>query len=390
MNIAAVVIVALAFLLFGLTSRRLSGSFLTGPLLFSAFGLAVGPTGLGVVPLELSHEVLHTLAEITLILVLFSDAANIDLRQLRRDHNLPVRMLVLAMPLNIVLTAIVAMVLFGGLTMWEAALLAAILAPTDAALGQAVVSNASVPIRIRQTLNVESGLNDGFALPLVLIFASLASAMQADAGPGEWVLFGLGQVTLGPLAGIAVGYLGGKAVALAYKSKWMSDQAEGLIALALAFLAFASAELIHGNGFIAAFVAGLVFGNTLAHKCSFLYEFAEAEGLFLILMTFFIFGGVMLPEALGAINPIYLLLAILSLTVLRMVPVWLSLLGTGVQLTTIDSLRLFPNFEGHVGVLIQLTPAGEEIRIGNSVAAIMQHKFAVDRIGGTERRCRTE
>lgn len=341
MNIAAVVIVALAFLLFGLTSRRLSGSFLTGPLLFSAFGLAVGPTGLGVVPLELSHEVLHTLAEITLILVLFSDAANIDLRQLRRDHNLPVRMLVLAMPLNIVLTAIVAMVLFGGLTMWEAALLAAILAPTDAALGQAVVSNASVPIRIRQTLNVESGLNDGFALPLVLIFASLASAMQADAGPGEWVLFGLGQVTLGPLAGVAVGYLGGKAVALAYKSKWMSDQAEGLIALALAFLAFASAELIHGNGFIAAFVAGLVFGNTLAHKCSFLYEFAEAEGLFLILMTFFIFGGVMLPEALGAINPIYLLLAILSLTVLRMLPVWLSLLGTGVQLTTIGFLGWF-------------------------------------------------
>ena len=135
LNVAAVIIVALAFLLFGLTSRRLSGSFLTGPLLFSTFGLLVGPTGLGVVPLELSHEVLHTLAEITLILVLFSDAANIDLGQLRRDHNLPVRMLVFAMPLNILLTAIVALVLFGALSMWEAALLAAILAPTDAALG---------------------------------------------------------------------------------------------------------------------------------------------------------------------------------------------------------------------------------------------------------------
>ncbi len=341
MNLTAVAIVALGFLLFGLASRRLSGSFLTGPLLFSAFGLVVGPMGLDVVPLELSHEVLHTLAEVTLILVLFTDAANIDLGQLRRDHNLPVRMLALAMPLSIVLTSVAALALFGGLSLWEAALLAAILAPTDAALGQAVVGSASVPIRIRQALNVESGLNDGIALPLVLIFASLASAMQADTGPGQWVLFGLGQVTLGPVAGVAVGYVGGKAVAHAYETRWMSDQAEGLIALALAFLAFALAELIHGNGFIAAFVAGLTFGNTLAHKCSFLYEFAEAEGLFLILMTFFIFGGAMLPEALGAIEPTHVLLALLSLTVLRMIPVWASLLGTGVQLTTTGFLGWF-------------------------------------------------
>lgn len=146
---------------------------------------------------------------------------------------------------------------------------------------------------------------------------------------------------LGPLVGLAVGYFGGKAVALADGTKWMSDQAEGLIALALAFLAFALAELMHGNGFMAAFVAGLTLGNTLAHKCKFLYEFAEAEGLFLILMTFFIFGGAMLPEALGQIDLTYVLFALLSLTVLRMVPVWVSLLGTGVKPVTVGFLGWF-------------------------------------------------
>ena len=329
MDLTAIAGVALGFLLFGLASRRLAGSFVTGPLLFSGFGLAVGPMGLGLVQLEPTNEFIHTLAEITLIIVLFADAARIDLGRLRRDHNLPVRMLAFGMPLGIALTTLCALILFDALSFWEAALLAAILAPTDAALGQAVVSSDLVPTRIRQALNVESGLNDGIALPLVLVFASLASAMEAGPDFSDWIVFGLTQVTLGPLAGIVVGILGGLAVRRAYRMNWMNQQAEGIIALAIAFLAFASAEVIHGNGFIAAFVAGLCFGNTLEHRCLFLYEFAEAEGLFLILMTFFIFGGAMLPVALSQVDIRYLLMAILSLTVLRILPVWASLLGSG-------------------------------------------------------------
>ncbi len=314
---------------------------LTGPILFSAFGLIAGPAVLGWIPLKISNEALHLLAEITLILVLFSDAANIDLKQLRRDHNLPLRMLLVGMPLTIAFGAVAAVMLFGELRVWEAALLAAILAPTDAALGQAVVSNRLVPVRIRQALNVESGLNDGIALPFVLIFAAFASAMHVETHAAEWLAFGAKQVVLGPLAGVAVGYLGAKLVATCYRTQWMSERAEGMIALGLAFGAFALAEAVHGNGFIAAFVAGLTFGNTLKQKCKFLYEFAESEGQILILLTFAAFGAAMIPQALGTLSAAHLLFAVLALTVLRMLPVHLSLLGTGIKPVTSAFLGWF-------------------------------------------------
>ena len=341
MNLTSVSIVALGLLLFSLVSRRLAGSFLTGPLLFSAFGLLAGPFGLDAVPVEMSHETLHALAEITLILVLFSDAANTDLAQLRRDHDLPARMLLVGMPASIFLGTVAAVALFGSLSLWEAGLLAAILAPTDAALGQTVVTSRRVPIRIRQALNVESGLNDGLALPLVLIFASLAAAGQASSSVNELLLLGFLQVTIGPLVGVGVGWAGARAVQVAYRKEWMSEQAEGIVAIAVALLAFSLAGLVYGNGFIAAFVCGLAFGNTLAQKCRFLYEFAEAEGMFLILMTFFVFGGAMLPEAMGSIRPAHLGFALLSLTLIRMLPVWVSLLGTGLRRASVGFLGWF-------------------------------------------------
>ena len=310
-------------------------------MLFSAFGLLAGPAAFGLIPLQIGNEALHLLTEVTLILVLFSDAASIDLAQLRRDHNLPVRMLLLGMPLTIALGAVVALLLFNGLGPWEAALLAAILAPTDAALGQAVVSNRLVPVRIRQALNVESGLNDGIALPFVLLFAAFASAMHAQTGAGEWILFGAKQVIFGPLAGIAIGYAGAKLVSSCYRTQWMSESAEGMIALGLSFSAFALAEAVHGNGFIAAFVAGLTFGNTLQQKCQYLYEFAESEGQILILLTFTAFGAAMIPQAMGAVTMTHIVYGILALTVFRMLPVYLSLFGTGIKPVTSAFLGWF-------------------------------------------------
>lgn len=326
---------------YGLISRKLAGSSLTGPLLFSVFGLIAGPSVVGMVPWELSNNVLHILAQVTLILVLFSDAASIDLAQLRRDHNIPVRALLIGMPLTIVFGGVAAWLLFDSFNPWEALLLAAILAPTDAALGQAVVSNPVVPVRIRQALNVESGLNDGVALPFVLIFAALASAMFGETDLLQWLAFGATQVILGPLAGIAVGYAGAKFVASCHRRQWMSESAEGMIALSLAFGAFALAEIMHGNGFIAAFVAGLTFGNTLQQKCKFLYEFAESEGQILILLTFAAFGGAMIPQALGNVSPAYILYGVLALTVLRMLPIYLSLSGTGIRPVTAAFLGWF-------------------------------------------------
>ena len=341
MNFTAILIFMLVLIGYGLISRKIKGSILTGPMLFTVFGLLAGTAVFGLIPLQISNEGLHFLAEVTLILVLFSDAASIDLVQLRRDHNLPVRMLLIGMPLTIALGVLAALLLFDGLGLWEAALLAAILAPTDAALGQAVVSNRIVPVRIRQALNVESGLNDGIALPIVLVFAAYVSSVNGEADAGMWLTFGIKQVVLGPLAGIAMGYAGAKLVSLCYRTQWMSEDAEGIIALGLAFGAFALAEAIHGNGFIAAFVAGLTFGNVMQHKCKFLYEFAESEGQILVLLTFTAFGAVMIPQAMATITMNHILFGLLALTVLRMLPVHLSLLGTGVKPVTSAFLGWF-------------------------------------------------
>ena len=341
MDSQAFAIVALGVVLFALVSRRLEASILTGPMVFAAFGLAIGGAGLGVADLEFDHGFIHGLAEVTLILVLFSDAARIDLAAVRRDHDLPVRMLLVGMPLIVVLGLVVGLVLPLGLGLWEAALLAAILAPTDAALGQSVVASPKVPARIRQALNIESGLNDGIALPLVLLFACLASLAHASEGERNWLLFGALQIGLAPLVGAAVGWLSAKLIDRAVKRNWMTESYEGPAVLGVALLAFALAELVGGNGFIATFVAGMAFGHQVRERCGFLFEFAEAEGHLLTLLTFLIFGAAILPEAIGHAGPMVLVYALLSLTLVRMVPIALSLIGAGLSLPSIGFLAWF-------------------------------------------------
>ena len=334
-------LIAAGVILFGLVSRKFEGTIITAPMVFAAFGLLIGEAVFGLADLDFGHGFIHGLAEVTLILVLFSDAARIDLRQLRRDHNLPVRMLLIGMPLTIVVGTLVALALPLGLGIWEAALLAAILAPTDAALGQSVVSSPLVPTRIRQALNVESGLNDGVALPLVLLFAGLAGAAHAGEGSQNWILFGAKQITLGPLAGLIIGGLGAWLMDRAVLNGWMGESFEGPAILGVVLLTYAGAEIIGGNGFIAAFVAGLVYGNLVRDRCSFVFEFAEAEGQLLTLLTFLIFGAVILPEAFGHIGWVNALYAILSLTVIRLIPIAISLIGSGVRAPTVAFLGWF-------------------------------------------------
>ena len=334
-------VIAGGVVLFSLISRRLQATVITAPMVFAAFGLVIGHAGLGLADLDVGHGFIHGLAELTLVLVLFSDAARIDLRQVRRDHNLPVRLLLLGMPLTIAAGAAAALLLPLGLTFWEAALLAAILAPTDAALGQAVVSNPRVPVRIRQALNIESGLNDGIALPLVLLFASLASEFHGASGDQNWLVFGAKQILLGPLAGILVGGLGAWLIDRAVSRGWMSESFEGPAILGVALLAFAGAELIGGNGFISAFTAGIVFGNQVRGRCGFLFEFAEAEGQLLTLLTFLIFGAAILPEAAHGLHWSVFVYAGLSLTLVRMLPVAVSMAGTGIKSPTVAYLGWF-------------------------------------------------
>lgn len=332
MDIQSLAIIAAGLLLFSLVSGRLRDTIITAPLIFILFGLLAGAGGTGVAHIDPGHGMIHFIAECTLILVLFVDAARIDLGDVRRDHNLPKRMLVIGLPLTMLGGALMALWLFPAFSLWEAALLAALLAPTDAALGQSVVSARAVPTRIRQAINIESGLNDGIALPAVLLFASFASAMQGSAG--EWLQFGLLQLVLGPLVGIIAGVIGAVALDRAITRGWMGDSYQGIAILALAVLIYVAAELVGGNGFIAVFIGGMVFGNRLKHACTFLFEFMETEGQLLMLITFLIFGAVMLPHALEHAGIEHLVYALLSLTVIRMLPVLLSLIGSGVRLPT--------------------------------------------------------
>ena len=360
-------IIAAGVIAFALVSRRLQGTIITAPMVFAAFGLAIGGAGLGWADLDFGHGFVHGLAEVTLILVLFSDAARIDLRQVRRDHGLPVRMLLIGMPLAIAAGTAAALVLPLGLGVWEAALLAAVLVPTDAALGQSVVSSPLVPARIRQALNIESGLNDGIALPVVLLFACLAGA--AGAAEQDWLLFGAKQILLGPLAGIAVGGVGAWLIDRAAKAGWIGESFEGPAILGVALLAFSGAENIGGNGFIAAFVAGLVFGNRVRGRCAFVFAFAEAEGQFLTLLTFMVFGAAMLPEALGHLQLGVILYAVLSLAAIRPVAVAISLIGAGVRAPSIAFLGWFGP-RGLASILFALlileqieTPAADRILV---------------------------
>lgn len=333
--------IALFVLGFGAISQRLQKTVITGPMIFTLFGILMSANLLGLIHLEVEDPLIHTLAELTLVLILFTDASRINLSLLRQQHTIPVRLLSIGMPLTILLGTATAAILFDYLSFWEGAVIAAILAPTDAALGQVVVSSKQIPTRIRQALNVESGLNDGIAVPVILLFLSLARIAQETQTVSYWVTFTAQQVIFGPLVGIAVGYLGGKLVEKSTRAEWMDHSFQQLASLGLALLAFALAEVVGGNGFIAAFCAGLTVGNTAKTVCHCLYEFAEAEGQFLSLLTFMVFGGVMLLPALGHFTWQIALYGFLSLTIIRLLPVALSLIGTGLKPQTILFLGWF-------------------------------------------------
>ena len=242
-----------------------------------------------------------------------------------REHKIAVRLLAVGLPLAVLLGAVVAKLLFADFSIWEAALVAAILAPTDAALGQAVVSSSRVPVRIRQSLTVESGLNDGIALPLVMLLAALASVNTGDSEQKNWLAYWMMQVTLGPLVGLVVGVGGGYLLLFAEKKDCINKSFLRLSGVALAVVAWSGALLVGGNGFIAAFVAGMAVSCFAGKIDNAVRDFGEAEGQLLGLATFLLFGMVAMIPAIEKADASCYLYAILSLTVIRMLPVVVSL-----------------------------------------------------------------
>jgi NhaP-type Na+/H+ or K+/H+ antiporter len=311
---------------FGLVSRRLEGTAITAPIVFVAAGMILGPAGFGLVEFGLGDHTVLLLAEIALALVLFTDAATIDLSALRQNEALPLRLLGIGMPLTIVLGTAGAALVLTDLTFWEAAIVGTVLAPTDAALGQAVVSNPRVPARVRQALNVEAGLNDGLSVPFLALFLILAVEGESLSA-NLWIRFALEQVGLGVLVGVGVGLAGGWLVSRASGRGWMTGSFQRLALLALALIAYTLADQIGGNGFIAAFVGGLAVGPTVQRVGEQLIRFTEAEGQLLSLSVFFVFG-VFVVGFVETLTWQVVLYALLSLTVIRMLPVAVSLLGT--------------------------------------------------------------
>ncbi len=338
---------ALFTVMFTMVARRLSSTIVTAPMLFLALGYVLSEAH--VVPPTQTEAMLHVVAEIALLVLLFLDAAQINLAALRRQHVWPIRMLIIGLPLAIVLGTLLAWPLLPGWPLAAVALIAAVLAPTDAALGQAVVTHPAVPARARRALTVESGLNDGLVLPAILLLACL-TAESGSPGDTNWLTFGAKQLILGPLVGIVAGLTGGAVLLLAKAHKTTSDTFEGVGAIAMAGATYLAAAAIGGNGFIAVFAAGLCFGNVVKGRCKFVYQFTESEGQLLTWGAFFLIGLALLPAALDQLTWATLTLILLSLFVVRPLAIWIALIGTDASSVT----KLFFGWFGPRGLATAL------------------------------------
>ena len=332
MNLTLLILFALLVLAYGLFSRRLEHTVITAPLLFTAVGFltfAVMKACDSLPWLPTRHEganfFLHV-AEVGLVLLLFTDASRTDYRLLNSFRVLPARLLSVGMLLTMVLGALLAMAVFAHLTVWEAGILAAILAPTDAGLGQVIVTCTRVPLRIREALNVEAGLNDGLSVPFMLFLLAMA-ASGIEGGKTSLMQYVVEQLGYGALIGGGIGLLGGYLLNLARRRGWMADSLQQLAVVTLPLLCLLVSIPTGASMFIAAFVAGLAVQICFRSAGQHSVEFADEWGQLINLTVFFLFGMLFarnLPDIAGR----HWLYALLSLTVARMLPVAVSLIGT--------------------------------------------------------------
>jgi NhaP-type Na+/H+ or K+/H+ antiporter len=310
---------------------------ITTAIVFVLTGLLVGPDGMDVVDLDVAP--FRALITLTLTVVLFRDAVSIDVRPIIREIGLPTRLLLVGLPLTIVAGTVAALATIGGLDVWSAAALATILAPTDAALGAAIVSDTRIPSRIREGLNVESGLNDGLCVPLLALFLA-AAAQESGAGDAlvPHVVFELG---IAALAGIAVGAVGAVAVVRASAAGWAEPGWLRLTTFAIPLAAFGLVTALGGSGFIGSFLAGITFGSVGGQEARRLTEFTDQTAEFLTASTLLLFGALILGPSLSSIDATIVVYAVLSLTVVRMVPVAIAMIGSRARPQTVAFIGWF-------------------------------------------------
>ena len=337
-----------AFVFFySIVAGRLEKTPLSGALVFVLFGLIFGPLGFDFLKLRVDAELLSTLAELTLALVLFSDASNANLRELKHSFHIPQRLLLIGLPLTIVLGFTTGILLFDGLGLFEIALLATMLAPTDAALGKAVVTNPAVPSNIREGLNVESGLNDGICVPMLLIFLTLATTELVDGDVSSLALELLAKaIGIGVLVGVGFTLIGSRLLRVFERKDWVTESWQQLPVPALAMSCYALSQWLGGSGFIACFVGGLLFGALAKRHKHKLLLAAEGTGDTLALLTWVAFGAVVVGQSFAAMSWQIILYSVLSLTLVRMLPVFLVLGGMGLR----NDEKLFMGWFGPRGL----------------------------------------
>ena len=332
MSVTAVVLVAATIFAWGLISARLERADLTAPIVFVAVGAILA--ALGLIDISAAPENFKPLVEVTLVWVLFSDAARVRVPDIRNDLGCYVRLLGVGLPLTVAFGWVLAFWLVPGLDMWLALLVGAALAPTDAALGVPVVTNRLVPSRVRRLITVESGLNDGIATPLVVLAIAGAASVEGHAeapGLGEALV----ELALGVVVGVAVGFVGGGLLRWARRRGWSAEEFVGIAVLALALGTYAGAVAVGGNGFVAAFCGGLAFGAAAGRRGPAEVVFLEQASGLVSLLVWIVFGVIAVPIVLNGVDLTTVLYAVLSLTLVRMLPVALVLVGAGLDRKTV-------------------------------------------------------
>jgi sodium/hydrogen antiporter len=313
---------------FALTSRRLERWSIGGPVLFLVTGVVLGPALVDVLDPPLGGSTVQGITELTLAILLFADASTLGVRTLRGSGSIPLRLLSVGLPLAILAGAVLGHWLLAGLTWGLAFLVSSVLAPTDAALSLGVMTSPLVPERIRTSLNVESGLNDGIATPFVSVFIAVVAAEEQ---PGhQWVLESLREIAIAIVVAAIIGGLGAWLGVRATRRSWTSGISPSLLVLALALLSYTASDAVGGNGFVAAFLAGLVFALVSRDELQVATEFTETTGVFMSYIVWALFGALLLGPLLTRSWDLRAVgFAVLVLTVARMVPVALALVGSG-------------------------------------------------------------
>ena len=339
-------ILALFIFLYSMVAGRIERSAISGPMVFVVAGFLMGPLGLGWFKGDETSDVFRILADLTLALILFIDAANADLSVLKRQFKIPSRMLLLGLPGVIALGFGFALLMFDGLSLYEAAILATMLAATDAALGKAVITNKAVPARIREGLNVESGLNDGICVPILLFFIALTVGGEHGGSETSALLLLAEELGIGMAVGLGLSLVGVSLLHWCWKQGWVTEIWMQVTVVGLAIASFAIAQSLHGSGYIAAFTGGLLFGYLAKGDTHKLVLAAEGTGETLALVTWMLFGAMVIGPALNLFTWEVMIYALLSLTVIRIVPIFLSLAGSGESVAS----RLFLGWFGPRGL----------------------------------------